>query len=94
MSYAARPVFSYGEYKRFKNHASLYTAEENLNLAVKYDWTLFYCYPDYCPDRGDLVRRGIKRTPYSLRHFYIPEQLKNGVDAYILARNTGRVCKC
>ncbi|MBF0885089.1 site-specific integrase [Gluconobacter sphaericus] len=39
----------------------------------------------------DLVRdyRGVKRTPYSLRHFYITEQLKNGVDAYILARNTG-----
>lgn len=31
--------------------------------------------------------RGMKRTPYSLRHFYISEQLANGVDILIVARN-------
>lgn len=37
--------------------------------------------------------RGVKRTAYSLRHFYITEQLRNGVDAYILARNAGTSVK-
>lgn len=37
--------------------------------------------------------RGVKRTPYSLRHFYITEQLRNGVDAYVLARNAGTSVK-
>ncbi|KQP93140.1 site-specific integrase [Methylobacterium sp. Leaf117] len=36
-----------------------------------------------------LVRdhRGIKRTPYSLRHFYISEQLANGAEVMDVARN-------
>lgn len=37
--------------------------------------------------------RGVKRTPYSLRHYYITEQLRRGVDAYILARNVGTSVK-
>ena len=31
--------------------------------------------------------RGIKRTPYSLRHFYISEQLANGAEVMDVARN-------
>ncbi len=31
--------------------------------------------------------RGIKRTPYSLRHFYISEQLANGAEVLDVARN-------
>ena len=31
--------------------------------------------------------RGIKRTPYSLRHFYISEQLANGSEVLDVARN-------
>jgi integrase len=31
--------------------------------------------------------RGIKRTPYSLRHFYISEQLANGAEVMDIARN-------
>lgn len=33
--------------------------------------------------------RGIRRTSYSFRHFYISQQLIAGVDIFILARNTG-----
>ncbi len=38
---------------------------------------------------ADLERdhRGIKRTPYSLRHFYISEQLANGAEVLDVARN-------
>jgi integrase len=32
---------------------------------------------------------GKKRDSYSFRHFYISEQLRAGVDVFILARNTG-----
>lgn len=32
--------------------------------------------------------RGIRRTPYSLRHFYISQQLAHGVPVHDLARNT------
>lgn len=33
--------------------------------------------------------RGVKRTMYSFRHFYISQQLAHGVDVFVLARNTG-----
>lgn len=33
--------------------------------------------------------RGVKRTLYSFRHFYISQQLAHGVDVFVLARNTG-----
>ncbi|KKB76490.1 integrase [Devosia soli] len=33
--------------------------------------------------------RGVKRTMYSFRHFYISQQLAHGVDVFALARNTG-----
>jgi hypothetical protein len=33
--------------------------------------------------------RGVKRTMYSFRHFYISQQLTHGVDVFSLARNTG-----
>lgn len=33
--------------------------------------------------------RGVRRTSYSFRHFYISQQLIAGVDIFILARNTG-----
>ena len=33
--------------------------------------------------------RGVKRTMYSFRHFYISQQLAHGVDVFPLARNTG-----
>lgn len=33
--------------------------------------------------------RGVKRTMYSFRHFYISQQLAHGVDVFRLARNTG-----
>jgi integrase len=31
--------------------------------------------------------RGVKRTPYSLRHFYISQQLANGAEVTDIARN-------
>lgn len=33
--------------------------------------------------------RGVRRTSYSFRHFYISQQLIAGVDVFILAQNTG-----
>lgn len=33
--------------------------------------------------------RGKKRDAYSFRHFYISQQLRAGVDVFVLARNTG-----
>jgi site-specific recombinase XerD len=33
--------------------------------------------------------RGRKRDAYSFRHFYISQQLRAGVDVFVLARNTG-----
>jgi site-specific recombinase XerD len=33
--------------------------------------------------------RGVRRTSYSFRHFYISQQLMAGVDIFILAQNTG-----
>lgn len=33
--------------------------------------------------------RGVRRTMYSFRHFYISQQLAHGVDVFVLARNTG-----
>lgn len=33
--------------------------------------------------------RGVRRTSYSFRHFYISQQLAHGVDVFALARNTG-----
>lgn len=33
--------------------------------------------------------RGVRRTSYSFRHFYISQQLMAGVDVFILAQNTG-----
>ncbi|WP_421951064.1 tyrosine-type recombinase/integrase [Pelagibacterium sp.] len=33
--------------------------------------------------------RGVRRTSYSFRHFYISQQLIHGVDVFVLARNTG-----
>lgn len=33
--------------------------------------------------------RGVRRTSYSFRHFYISQQLAHGVDIFALARNTG-----
>lgn len=33
--------------------------------------------------------RGVRRTFYSFRHFYISQQLAHGVDVFALARNTG-----
>lgn len=33
--------------------------------------------------------RGIRRVAYSFRHFYISQQIKNGVDVFLLAKNTG-----
>jgi len=33
--------------------------------------------------------RGVRRTAYSFRHFYISQQIKNGVDVFLLAKNTG-----
>ncbi|HEV7292949.1 MAG TPA: site-specific integrase [Devosia sp.] len=33
--------------------------------------------------------RGVRRTLYSFRHFYISQQLAHGVDVFALARNTG-----
>jgi site-specific recombinase XerD len=33
--------------------------------------------------------RGMRRTSYSFRHFYISQQLIAGVDVFLLARNTG-----
>jgi integrase len=33
--------------------------------------------------------RGMRRTSYSFRHFYISQQLIAGVDIFLLARNTG-----
>lgn len=33
--------------------------------------------------------RGKKRDAYSFRHFYISQQLRSGVDVFVLARNTG-----
>jgi integrase len=33
--------------------------------------------------------RGVRRTSYSFRHFYVSQQLLAGVDIFILARNTG-----
>lgn len=33
--------------------------------------------------------RGVRRTSYSFRHFYISQQLMAGVDVFILAKNTG-----
>lgn len=33
--------------------------------------------------------RGRKRDAYSFRHFYIAQQLRAGVDVFVLARNTG-----
>lgn len=32
--------------------------------------------------------RGVRRTPYSLRHFYVSQQLAHGVPIHDLARNT------
>jgi site-specific recombinase XerD len=32
--------------------------------------------------------RGVKRTPYSLRHFYISQQLAHGAEVIDVARNT------
>lgn len=88
MSYAARPVFSYGEYKRFKNHASLHTAEEKLNPAVKYDHLMFSCSIQIVAMTGmrltEVKNMKWDSTPYNLRHSYITEQLKNCVDVYIL----------
>ena len=33
--------------------------------------------------------RGVRRTSYSFRHYYISQQLAHGVDVFPLARNTG-----
>lgn len=33
--------------------------------------------------------RGVRRTSYSFRHFYISQQIIHGVDVFILAKNTG-----
>jgi integrase len=33
--------------------------------------------------------RGVKRTSYSFRHFYITQQLMAGVDVFLVAKNTG-----
>ncbi|MCH4091223.1 tyrosine-type recombinase/integrase [Acetobacter sp.] len=33
--------------------------------------------------------RGVKRTCYSFRHYYITKGLNNGIDIHLLARNTG-----
>ncbi len=33
--------------------------------------------------------RGVGRSAYSFRHFYISQQIKNGVDVFLLAKNTG-----
>jgi site-specific recombinase XerD len=32
--------------------------------------------------------RGVSRTTYSLRHYYISEMIAKGVDVYEIARNT------
>jgi hypothetical protein len=33
--------------------------------------------------------RGVRRTAYSFRHFYISQQLVAGVDVFLLAKNAG-----